>query len=151
MDSLVKPQIVRLDRRLAREFAPSLIALSDDTFWDSWDEQNLLEDRPGKWECSLAALGAEEQPIAYAIVSLRPNSSHLHHMIVGEAHRGRGLGRTLVERWIEEGRGFHHRFTLKVHPDNVSAMRFYQGLGFTNRGRSSSGYQQFERNERGSE
>jgi RimJ/RimL family protein N-acetyltransferase len=37
------------------------------------------------------------------------------------------------------------RITLKVHPDNAAAARFYRRLGFVEQGMSSSGYRWFAR------
>lgn len=141
----MEPRIARLDRALADTWASALVELNADSTWDSWNERNITADRPGKWDFSLVAFGLEQQPIAYAIISLSPSSSHLHHLVIGKEHRGLGIGRTLVERWLTEATGVRNRATLKVHPDNTVALQFYENLDFVRTGRSTTGYLEFER------
>lgn len=45
--------------------------------------------------------------------------------------RGAGLGRRLIEGFLEEGRsgGFHH-YCLEVRSDNEPALRLYRSAGF---------------------
>jgi len=63
----------------------------------------------------------------------RPNNSaDLMYIFVGQAARGQGLGRALVEAFCEEGfaRG-HAAITLSVETNNISAIRLYEKLGFS--------------------
>jgi GNAT superfamily N-acetyltransferase len=56
----------------------------------------------------------------------------LEDVIVAATHRGRGLGRQLVEHvlaWARE-QG-HPRVTLLTDADNAQARRFYERLGFS--------------------
>lgn len=56
---------------------------------------------------------------------------YLSRVGVSRQFRGRGLGRTLVEGFLEAGRsqGFR-RFCLDVRPDNSAAVRLYESVGF---------------------
>ncbi len=57
----------------------------------------------------------------------------LEDVIVAKAHRGRGLGRRLVEEvcaWAK-GQGMA-RITLLADKDNAPALAFYERLGFEN-------------------
>lgn len=55
----------------------------------------------------------------------------LEDVIVGAAHRGRGLGRALVEHVVAWARAEGlPRVTLLADRDNAAALAFYQRLGF---------------------
>lgn len=56
---------------------------------------------------------------------------YLSKMGLHSAFRGKGYGRLLLERYIEEGKARGHvRYRLDVHRDNVAAIRLYQSFGF---------------------
>jgi ribosomal protein S18 acetylase RimI-like enzyme len=129
-----------LTRARAEELADELLAMSADSDWDDWDRTNLLSDRPAKWDLSLLVTESGE-PVAWAVVSRTPESLHLHHIVVSPARRSSGVGALLVRELIE--RVAPGRLTLKVHPDNVAAARFYERLGFTEGPASPSGYRSY--------
>lgn len=55
----------------------------------------------------------------------------LEDMIVLPSFRGRGIGRKLIERMIDQcARDGCRRITLLTDDDNVSAHRFYERVGF---------------------
>lgn len=53
--------------------------------------------------------------------------AYLADVYVEDAHRGRGLGKALVRRMIDEGPGAHFRWTLFTG----DAHGLYSGFGFT--------------------
>jgi ribosomal protein S18 acetylase RimI-like enzyme len=57
---------------------------------------------------------------------------HLGRIIVSPAHRGKGLGRLLVELLMQTGIENHHptKITLNVFRDNGHACSLYKSLGF---------------------
>lgn len=56
---------------------------------------------------------------------------YLSKMGLHSRFRGKGYGRELLDRYINEGnaRGYV-RYRLDVHADNIAAIRRYQGFGF---------------------
>ena len=57
------------------------------------------------------------------------------NVVVDESCRGRGLGRGLVSRLLEEGKARGIRaFTLEVRVGNAGAIRLYEELGFRSEG-----------------
>ena len=65
------------------------------------------------------------------LVSKGRRRGHLARLIVSPAHRGRGLGETLVRGLIEEARAANHRVvSLNVDPRNAPAIALYRKVGF---------------------
>ncbi len=72
------------------------------------------------WIHVFGALRLESEPFA-----------ELGGMVVAEAHRGRGIGRQLIERaslWAREG-GFT-ALRVRTRAERAAAHRFYQRVGF---------------------
>ena len=66
------------------------------------------------------------------ILSRAPGTVHLMRIIVDPAARGHGVGQTLCQLLMAQALRMlgPDRFTLRVYPDNVPALRTYQRLGF---------------------
>jgi ribosomal protein S18 acetylase RimI-like enzyme len=59
------------------------------------------------------------------------NTLHVEDIEVMPAHRGRGIGRMLLEKAVETGRGLGARLvSLETQNTNVPAIRFYRASGF---------------------
>jgi [ribosomal protein S18]-alanine N-acetyltransferase len=54
----------------------------------------------------------------------------LARLIVDPGERGQGLGRRLVMELATRARSRYPAIFLRVHPDNVAALRCYAGAGF---------------------
>lgn len=72
---------------------------------------------------------AEEggRPLGTARVLLKEGVAKIGRVCVLKAHRGRGLGRLLIEAALEQSRGRARTARLGAQ---VSALGFYEGLGF---------------------
>jgi ribosomal protein S18 acetylase RimI-like enzyme len=69
--------------------------------------------------------------------SVDPTKAHLVSMWVAPTHRGRGLGKQLVNAIIDWARAKHAQtLCLMVTSNNEPALRFYQQLGFVRTGRT---------------
>jgi ribosomal protein S18 acetylase RimI-like enzyme len=63
--------------------------------------------------------------------SVKSDEYYLRSISVSEAHRGRGLGRALLEQFINHGLGEGYcRFRLDVRGDNSPAINLYRTAGF---------------------
>ncbi len=108
----------------------ALVGLGRDLAWENWTIENLLIDLPSKWELSFVAVSSAG-PVGYGVASRKPDAVHLHHLIVGPAWRGSGVGRELLRRVTAGALAVGARdVSLKVHRDNVRAIAFYERLGF---------------------
>ena len=129
----------QLSREFASAHARELLGLSADMPWESWTAENLLRDLPEKWQRS-RVIRQEQSPIAYAILSRKPQSVHVHHLIVGPNHRGAGLGDALFAEAIRQSREAKLPLTLKVHESNNQAIEFYERYSLAMGERQSNGY-----------
>lgn len=79
-----------------------------------------------------AVLGDDPTPVGHAeLVSVSPSIVRLARYAVSPALRGRGLGRSILNRIVAMARedGFG-TMTLEVHPQNTTAILAYRTFGF---------------------
>jgi ribosomal-protein-alanine N-acetyltransferase len=79
---------------------------------------------------------------AYGVMSFGAGEAHILNLCVGEAWRGRGIGKRLLSALIERAAaaGMGEAF-LEVRPSNTAAIRLYQSLGFEQGGMRRGYYQ----------
>ena len=96
-----------------------------------------------RWESTLmpATLFFEEggEVVAYAWATPLEEVGYVRHVVVDPAHRGRGLGRFVMEElralFLRAG---CTRWALNVKPDNTPAIRLYRSVGMNEAYRSTS-------------
>lgn len=124
-DILLKP----LDKDLVGAHAVKLIDMCQRNMENEyWDENNFLSDLPGKWKYSLLVTDMNNEIMAFAIVSEKEQSIHIHKFVVDAPYQGSGVGGRMVKAIIRES---HKPITLKVRKDNLNAIEFYQKHQFT--------------------
>lgn len=117
--------------RLFREYASGLgFSL------DFQDFEGELDRFPGSYARPRGVLLlAELDGEAAGCVGLRPldlRTCEMKRLYVRPSCRGRGVGRRLAERVIEEGRSIgYHRMRLDTVPSMTEAIALYRGLGFS--------------------
>src|SRR5690606_29191462 len=104
------------------------IAVSADV--SPWTAQQFLRDLPGKWDLSFALWS--DRPIGYCILSWRNGRIHINQFMVAPSARGCGCGAVMLGEAVARGAR-----SLKVHPDNTGAIRFYRRHGWTEAGREN--------------
>ncbi len=84
----------------------------------------------------------EGQVVAYGVVAMGAGEAHILNLCVGEAMRGRGVGRQMLNLLLDRARqaGMTEVF-LEVRPSNVLAIALYQSVGFVQVGRRKAYYQ----------
>jgi ribosomal protein S18 acetylase RimI-like enzyme len=123
------------------EFAGGYIALSGNDLRKARraDSVALLtsfapQDRP--------ALASRLNNLSDLMASVEDDEYYLSKVGLTQPFRGKGLGRTLVDRYISEGaRLGYSRYRLDVCADNQAAIRCYRSAGFeiTQTGQSQDG------------
>jgi len=87
-----------------------------------------------RWETTMApgTLIFEDQGavVGYAFMQFLNDTGYVRHVVVDPAHRGRGVGRTMMEALAA---GFREagcsRWCLNVKPENTAAVRLYKSVG----------------------
>lgn len=74
------------------------------------------------------AVEADDRPIAFMLL----DGGSMEALFIDPAHRGRGIGRALVEHAID----LRGTITTEVNEQNGQAAGFYERMGFTATGRS---------------
>jgi GNAT superfamily N-acetyltransferase len=123
------PAMLDLIRELALyEKAPDEVTVNPIHF-----EESGFGDNPVWW--AFVVENAEKKVIAFALYYIRYSTwkgqvMYLEDILVTEALRGKGIGKMLIERLIEEARekGFK-RMTWQVLDWNEPAINFYKKFG----------------------
>ncbi|MGW5849926.1 GNAT family N-acetyltransferase [Streptomyces sp. NPDC055254] len=97
----------------------------------------LLSWRGGDWN-SLAVM-ADDAVVGHVMWAYDDDGRHwIGGMVVDASEQGKGVGRAAVRalaRWLSE-RPDCREVCLSYHPDNTSAARLYESIGFTPTGES---------------
>ncbi len=123
MDIRIRPcRVEDIDRIAAMEAA---------IFSEPWTKTGFLETLS---ETEHVFLVAEDQEnlCAYGILYCNSDEGEIPTIAVSEEARGRGLGKRLLSRMMEEAekRGVAHVY-LEVRKSNLLAQRLYQACGFS--------------------
>jgi GNAT superfamily N-acetyltransferase len=141
------PELQPLWESLSRhhaEVAPDLAPIFGDVRLEaeSWAVRRALYEEWLAEDGAFALIALEDgAPIGYAVVHMRgpeetwatgDRVAELETLAVLPEHRGKGVGRALVQRMHELLRelGVGH-FTVSVIASNADAVRFYERLGLT--------------------
>lgn len=69
--------------------------------------------------------------LGYGMLSVAAGEAHVLNVVIDASQRGRGLGKKLVRRLIDQARWHRvERVFLEVRASNNVARRLYAGLGF---------------------
>ena len=121
-------------RRMQEKDLPRAAALERECFSVPWLEESL---RQSLRNSDYLFLVAEEEGhiTGYAGLLKVADEGDVTNIAVGAAYRGKGIGKKLTERLLEEGRRCGLRaFTLEVRVSNQSAIHVYEKLGFASEG-----------------
>jgi len=122
---------ISLVRDLFTEYA---VGLDVDLSFQAFDEE--LAGLPGRYAPPAGRLlVAWDGDGAAGCIALRPigeGQGEMKRLYVRPAYRGRGLGRLLVSRVLDEARVIgYERVYLDTLPSMVGAIELYRSLGFT--------------------
>lgn len=79
--------------------------------------------------------------VGYGILTIGAGESHVLNLCVSPSQQGRGYGRLILQRLIEEAQRHPVEcIFLEVRPTNLSAIALYQRLGFNEIGRRKDYY-----------
>ena len=116
-------EIARLDREAWAQSRNSEYIPDGEHVWRLWAEHALV---------FCARAGREILGAAVAFPTLS-GPYCVHKVFVEQAHRGRGIGTQLLNALLVEIDALRVPCFLTVDPENESALRLYENLGFTER------------------
>lgn len=134
-------ELTKDDYQLYKEMRLELLKNEPISFGSSFEEENLFEDKIWKHRLTkenVSTFGAfsSNQMIGICVVVYNPRSkmkhlATLHSMYVKKEHRGKGIGKKLIEfaEKSSKNKGVQ-RMNLSVVSSNTSAINLYTKLGF---------------------
>lgn len=119
---------------------PDVMRIERQSFGMPWQESTFraLMRRPS---ASLLTAEADGAVVGFAVLWFVEDEGELGDLAVDPGHRGRGIGRTLLDRSIEEARLRGARtLYLEVRESNEAARALYETAGFDPVGRRTGYY-----------
>ena len=105
--------------------------LADQIPGRKWSREEIIADRPMKWEYSLLVIDGQNI-IALCLLSKKENTRHSHMIIVDEEYRGLGIGRQMNRKSalgaLKSGEDY---ITTKVAEGLEASLNFQLNLGFS--------------------
>jgi [ribosomal protein S18]-alanine N-acetyltransferase len=116
-------------RRLTYADLPQVIAIERRAFPAPWSlAMFVLELSKPAGICLAATIRRQVQ--GYLVCSRYDTIWHVMNVAVDPDQRRQGIGRTLIERLIDEVDDPTARYTLEVRESNAPAIRLYEQFGF---------------------
>lgn len=119
---------------------PDVMQIERQSFGMPWQESTFraLMRRPS---ASLLTAVASDKVVGFSVLWFAADEGELGDLAVDPEHRGHGIGRTLLERSIEEARLRGARsLYLEVRESNEAARALYDTAGFETVGRRTGYY-----------
>ncbi len=134
-------ELTKDDYDLYRKIRLELLKREPISFGSSFEEETLFEDKIWKYRLTkehVSTFGAFEsnEIIGLCVVVYNPRSkmkhlATLHSMYVRKEHRGKGIGKRMIEFAEKSSRNKGvQRMNLSVVSSNVNAIGLYKKLGF---------------------
>ena len=96
-----------------------------------WSREEIIADRPMKWDYSLIAMD-NEKIVGVWIISKKGDSRHHHMTTVDEAYRRAGIGSKMTRVSATRSKKLGEKFlTTKVEEGNDMSMNFHLKFGFS--------------------
>jgi ribosomal protein S18 acetylase RimI-like enzyme len=85
-----------------------------------------------QWHDTFLSLKVDDKVAGYSLmVPLADNALSIMSLLIGKSFQGQGLGKELLQQSIFLAQSLHYeRLELSVSPENESAVRLYERLGF---------------------
>lgn len=127
MNALPKPAVTY--RPMQESDLDAIMAIEPRIYSHPWSRGNFADSlRSGHscWVCEL-----DGAVVGYGVLMVVLDEAHLLNLSIAKAFQGRGLGRGLLQHFIEIARrhGGQMMF-LEVRPSNTAALGLYEDMGF---------------------
>jgi len=124
---------------LAEPDLDAVLAIEADSYPFPWTRGIFADCLRAGYSCF--GLWAGSRLAGYSVQNCMAGEAHLLNLCVGATHRGRGLGRLLLDNAIRRARLENaRRMFLEVRPSNRDARALYLAAGFIEAGRRKDYY-----------
>ncbi|PSJ37780.1 ribosomal protein S18-alanine N-acetyltransferase [Zobellella taiwanensis] len=126
-------------RPLSASDLDAMVRVERDAHIEPWSREQLAESLHGRYFSG--ALWQQQQLLGFFIADAVIDESTLMNICIAPAWQGQGLGRRLLEHWLEECRQRRLAMAwLEVRVSNQAALRLYRTSGFAKTGRRKDYY-----------
>lgn len=116
-------------RPMVRTDIPLIHAIEKKAYEFPWELETFRSCFKVGYHCWIAERATEV--VGYGIMTIGAGESHVLNVCVSPDFQGRGYGRVLFNRIIEEARRYKvETMFLEVRPSNPKAIKLYRSLGF---------------------
>lgn len=139
-DSAPDPRIPVTVRAMWPADIPDVMRIERQSFGMPWQESTFraLMRRPS---ASLLTAEADRKVVGFSVLWFAADEGELGDIAVDPEYRGRGIGRTLLDRSIQEARSRGARsLYLEVRQSNDAARALYETAGFETVGQRADYY-----------
>ena len=118
-----------IDKNFMQKHLSEFVSILKNVPNEYWSDDNFLLDLEGKWEYSIG-IQSDNILIAFIIASVKTESIHIHKFMVHEDYRSKGIGKILLDYFVDMTCKNFNSITLKVYKDNQRAIDFYKANAF---------------------
>jgi len=123
--------IITLTKALMLENYDRIKKLLDLIPGRKWSREEMIADRPMKWDYSLLAMD-KDKIIGVRFISKKGDTRHHHLTSIDKLYRRSGVGREMTYRSAEMARKLgESMMTVKVEKGNDMSLNFHLKFGFT--------------------
>jgi ribosomal-protein-alanine N-acetyltransferase len=116
-------------RPMVRTDIPLIHAIETKAYEFPWELETFRSCFKVGYHCWIAERATEV--VGYGIMTIGAGESHVLNVCVSPDFQGRGYGRVIFNRIIEEARRYKvETMFLEVRPSNPKAIKLYRSLGF---------------------
>ncbi len=117
-------------RDMRPEDLAAVVSIETVSFNLPWTEEMFREELAQEMSWRQVAIDRDGKAIGFAIGRRYPDVWHLLDLAVAPAHRGQGVGRDLLSRFLNAADAAGAGVVLEVRPGNEPALAMYEGMGF---------------------
>ena len=127
MNAQLKPEV--LYRPMQASDLDAIMAIEPRIYSHPWSRGNFADSLNSGYSCWVVEL--DGTLIGYGALMVVLDEAHLLNISIAKPFQGRGLGRGLLQHFIEVAKrhGGQMMF-LEVRPSNTSAIALYESMGF---------------------
>ena len=106
-----------------------VIAIERRIYSHPWTPGNFRDSLQAGYSCWVMECGG--RLVGYGVLMIGVREAHLLNLSVAATWQRRGLGRQLLQHFVELARGYEaEHILLEVRPSNYAARALYAGTGF---------------------